>query len=110
MASDQAFVDFVVEQGGGAGLVTSRKMFGEHALYCDGTLVALVCENRVFVKMTEGGRAHVGTVVEGAPYPGAKACIVVDAALEDREWFSALLRMTARELPPPAPKKPRKGR
>ena len=107
MASDQSFVDFIIEQGGAAGVVSSRKMFGEYALYCDGKVIALVCDNRLFVKPTAGGRSFVGTVVEGSPYPGAKPCLVVEAGIEDRDWLTELFRITARELPMPPPKKVR---
>ncbi|HHS82096.1 MAG TPA: competence protein TfoX, partial [Devosia sp.] len=43
MASSQEFVDFVVEQMGGAGTISARKMFGEYGVYCDGKLIGLVC-------------------------------------------------------------------
>ena len=40
MASDKSFVDFIVDQIGNAGVITSRMMFGEYAVYCDGKVVA----------------------------------------------------------------------
>jgi len=52
VASDEEFVDYVVEQMAGAGAISRRKMFGEYAVYCDGKVVALVCDNEVFVKPT----------------------------------------------------------
>lgn len=36
MASHQDFVDYVAEQLRAAGMIRSRKMFGEYGLYCDG--------------------------------------------------------------------------
>jgi len=45
-ASDESFVDFVVEQARTAGRVESRQLFGEYAVYGDGTVVMLVCDNR----------------------------------------------------------------
>lgn len=45
MASDLDFVEFVVDQMENAGVITYRKMFGEYALYCEGKVVALVCDN-----------------------------------------------------------------
>ena len=41
MASDQRFMDYVIDQIGAAGPVSCRKMFGEYAVYCDGKVVAL---------------------------------------------------------------------
>jgi TfoX/Sxy family transcriptional regulator of competence genes len=105
MASDPDFVDFIVDQMGEAGSISQRKMFGEYALYCDGKIVALVCDNQLFVKPTAGGRAYIGTVVEAPPYPGAKPYFLIEGAFEERDWISALIKITAQELPPPKPKR-----
>ena len=80
-------------------------MFGEYAIYSDGKIVALVCDNQLFVKQTDGGRLFIGDVVEASPYPGAKLCFLIEDKVEDREWFSNLIRITAKELPTPKPKK-----
>jgi TfoX/Sxy family transcriptional regulator of competence genes len=55
MASDLDFVKFVVDQMENAGAIAYRKMFGEYALYCEGKVVAFVCENQLFIKPTIGG-------------------------------------------------------
>ena len=103
-------MEFLADQMEGAGAISFKKMFGEYALYCDGRVVALVCDNRLFVKPTPGGRAHVGEPVEAPPYPGAKMYFLIEDAFEDREWISALIRITARELPAPKPKRKNTGR
>lgn len=36
MATDKDFIEFVVDQMSGASGITSRKMFGEYAIYCLG--------------------------------------------------------------------------
>jgi TfoX/Sxy family transcriptional regulator of competence genes len=105
MASELSFVEFVVEQMESAGAVSYRKMFGEYAVYCTGKLVALICDNQLFVKPTDGGRAYMGNVVEAPPYPGAKSYFLIEENLEDPEWMSALIKLTAQELPLPQPKK-----
>jgi TfoX/Sxy family transcriptional regulator of competence genes len=105
MASDQNFIEFIVDQVGAAGAISQRQMFGEYALYCDGKVVALVCDNQLFVKPTTGGRAYIGAVVEAPPYPGAKPYFLIEDAFEDREWISGLIKITAQELPPPKPKR-----
>lgn len=108
MASDQGFMDYVLDQADGAGSLRWRKMFGEYALYCDEKVVALVCDNHVFVKPTPGGRAWIGTVCEAPAYPGARPSFLIDSRLDDHEWFSTLLRVTASELPVPPPRRKRK--
>jgi len=105
MASDEVFIEFITEQMENAGFVSYRKMFGEYAVYCDSKVVALVCDNRLFVKPTAGGRAYIGTVVEAPPYPGAKLYFLIDDAYENREWLCGLIRITTRELPLPKPKR-----
>lgn len=99
MASDLEFVEFLADQMAGAGEISHRKMFGEFAVYCAGKVVALVCDNKLFVKPTPGGRKHVGTPVEGFPYPGAKPWLWIEDAFEDREWLAELIRITASEVP-----------
>ncbi len=108
MASSQATVDFILEQISKAGDVASRKMFGEWAVYRGGTLVALICDDRLFVKPTPGGRALAGDLAEAPPYPGAKPCLLVPGERwDDAEWLVALIRVTAAELPLPRPKRRR---
>ncbi|WGY73406.1 TfoX/Sxy family protein [Burkholderia cepacia] len=102
MASSQSTVDFIVEQIAAAGAVSARKMFGEYGIYCDGRMVALVCDDRLFVKPTPEGRAYLGACEEGPPYPSAKPHLVIAGdRWDDREWLSALIRITAAQLPMP---------
>jgi len=105
MASDKVFIEFITEQMENAGIISYRKMFGEYAVYCDSKVVALVCDNRLYVKPTAGGRAYIGTVVEAPPYTGAKLYFLVEDAYEDREWLCGLIAITAQELPLPKPKR-----
>ena len=52
MASNKDFLDFIVDQIDNAGKITYRKMFGEYAVYSDGKIFALVCDNKLFIKPT----------------------------------------------------------
>lgn len=104
MASDQDFVQYVCEESGLRDALSFKKMFGEYALYLDGKVVALVCDNQLFVKPTPEGRGLLGTVAEQPPYPGGKPYFRVDVELDERELLGRLLRTTALALPPPKPK------
>jgi TfoX/Sxy family transcriptional regulator of competence genes len=108
MASDREFVDFIVDQLESAGEVRSRMMFGEYAIYCNDKVTALVCDNQLFIKPTEAGRAFIGDVVEAPPYPGAKLSFLIEDRFEDRDWISELVKITSAELPEPKPKKKKK--
>ena len=105
MASSQQNVDFILEQLSDAGDVSARKMFGEYAIYRRDKVVALFCDDQLFVKPTVSGKAFIGKVKEAPPYPGAKPCYLISGdRCEDGEWLSELMLITERELPPPRPK------
>ena len=105
MSSDKMFLDFVVDQIENAGQITYKKMFGEYAVYSDGKIFALVCDNKLFIKPTEAGRVFIQDVVEAPPYPGAKLSFLIEDKLEDRDWMSNLVKITLDELPESKPKK-----
>lgn len=104
MASKQDFVDYVFEQLNLADRVSFKKMFGEYALYVDAKVVALVCDNQLFVKPTAAGKRLAGNIAEAPPYPGAKLYFLVSERLEDRDFVRQLFLVTASELPLPKPK------
>jgi TfoX/Sxy family transcriptional regulator of competence genes len=52
MASDQKFVDFIIDQINISGRITFKKMFGEYGLYFDDKLFAMVCDNKLYIKPT----------------------------------------------------------
>jgi DNA transformation protein and related proteins len=111
MASQQSTVDFILDQISDAGDVSAKKMFGEYGVYCEGKMVALVCDDQFFVKPTAGGRSLMKTVTEASPYPGAKLCFSISAEmLDDRDALSELIKVTAKELPLPVKKKSRTTR
>ena len=105
MASDQNFVDFVLEQIKNAGEITAKKMFGEYGIYADGKLFGLICDNKLFVKPTITGRAFIGKVVEAPPYEGSKPSFLIEEKIEDSDWLSELIRISVKELPPTKKKK-----
>jgi DNA transformation protein and related proteins len=105
MSSDLSFVEYILDRISQAGQVSFKKMFGEYAIYCDEKVVALVCDNQLFVKPTAGGRSMIGSTVEAPPYPGAKPHFLIGEQLDDQYWMSNLIRLTASELPVPKPKK-----
>jgi len=108
MASKQANVDFVLEQLQGLRDVSARKMFGEYAIYLGPKVVALFCDDQLFVKPTRAGRAFLGDVHEAQPYPGAKPWFLISGdRCEDADFLCDLVRRSAAELPLPKPKSAR---
>jgi len=105
MSSDENFVSFLAEQMEDAGEIRYRKMFGEYAIYCGEKVIALVCDDKLFIKPTDEGRLYIGDVVEAPPYQGAKLYFFIEDKFEDKEWISGLVRITENQLPAPKPKK-----
>jgi TfoX/Sxy family transcriptional regulator of competence genes len=88
--------------------LSARKMFGEYALYLDGKVVALVCDDLLFLKPTPGAEAALPGCPTGHPYPGARLHLLVTEALDDPDRVARALQAIAADLPAPKPKRPRK--
>jgi TfoX/Sxy family transcriptional regulator of competence genes len=99
MKQNNSFVQFVIDQIQDAGNISCKSMFGGFTIYCDEKIVALICNNQLFVKPTEKGRSVIGDVKEAPPYPGAKPCFLIQDNIDDKEWICELIRKTAEELP-----------
>ena len=110
MATDQAFVDFIMDQLSAIKGISSRKMFGEYAVYVHGKVVALICDNAFYVKPTKAGREWIGKPLEAPAYPGAKPSFLIQDEVDDREWLNRLIALTYAELPEPKPKPKKKPR
>ena len=106
MSSQQKTVDYILEQSAAAGTMTARKMFGEYGLYCDGKVMAFVCDDQLFIKPTEAGRTYLGEVTEAPAYPGSKMYFLIDGdRWDDADWLAGLAKATADALPAPKVKK-----
>jgi TfoX/Sxy family transcriptional regulator of competence genes len=109
MASDASFVEYVCDQAGLGARVTTKRMFGEYALYVDGKVTAFICDNQVFLKPTAEGRAAAPGLPEGPPYPQAKDYLKADVLLDDPPLWKRALLVTADALPLPKPKPAKKA-
>lgn len=109
MASRIEFVEYVADQLRDAGAITYKKMFGEYGLYCDGKIFAVVCDDQLYVKITENVKKSYPELSEAPPYKGAKNYFLIED-VEDPAMLTELVTATCRELPAPKPKKPGKTR
>lgn len=107
MASSTDFVQYIVDQCGGAGEITARKMFGDYCVYCCGKPFGLVCDNGFYVKPTEEGRRLLRAEDLRPPYDGAKPHFYIED-VDDRDYLAALTRATCAALPEPKPKRKKK--
>lgn len=101
MATSEATMAYILDQLQSLRGLRARKMFGEYAVYYQEKVVALVCDNELFVKITPEGKALLGEqYAEGLPYPGAKSAMrIAPEVLEDADRLSGIIRVTARALP-----------
>lgn len=104
MATSLDTVHYIVDQAGLGRRLSFKKMFGEYALYVDDKVVALICDDQLFLKPTAEGRGFLGTVVEAPPYPTAKNYFLLVSEPDDPERLSGALKVTAAALPVPKPK------
>ena len=104
MASNPELVKYIADQLSDAGTVTYRKMFGEYGMYLDGKIFALICDNQLFIKITEAGRQMVPELPTAPPYTGAKDYFLFEE-IDDRDFLTEFVVATCKELPTPKPKK-----
>ena len=106
MASRPEFVQYIADQLSGAGNITYRKMFGEYGIYCDGKIFGVICDDQLFVKVTEAGKRLGPDLETAAPYEGSKPYFLIEN-VDDRAYLTRLVAETCQELPAPKPKKPK---
>jgi TfoX/Sxy family transcriptional regulator of competence genes len=87
--------------------VTTRRMFGEYAVYFQDRVAGLVCDDTLFIKPTPGAMALLPTAEMAPAYPGSKDYIVAGDALDDADLMARVLQAMAAETPAPKPKKKR---
>ncbi len=105
MASLQSTVDFILEQIKAVETVRAKKMFGEYGIFCKDRMVAMVCDDQLFVKPTVAGEKFIGDFVEGCPYPGAKPYFLISRdKWDNRVWLAHLIQISAVELSLPKKK------
>ena len=109
MASTLEFVQFAMDQMAEAGEMTYRKMFGEYGVYCYGKIIGLICDDKLFIKITREGKDTFSFLEEAPPYPGAKPYFYIDE-VEDRDLLVKLVTITYEALPVPKKKGRQNGK
>src|SRR5689334_21932415 len=100
MATDKETVDFIVGKLRHSDRFRAKAMFGEYALYADGKVVALICDDRLYVKIVPASSELDALCERGEPYKGAKPHFVVDEGmLSTMDRLPALLLAMAESLP-----------
>lgn len=108
MASSKEHMDFILEHLQALDGVYARKMFGEYGVYYKDKVIAMLCDDQLFVKPTEAGKAFIKDPEYAPPYPGAKQYFLIpEDNWEDSFWLCELFRLTEPEVKAPVKKKPK---
>ncbi|WP_323781155.1 TfoX/Sxy family protein [Thalassovita sp.] len=100
MATAQSTIDHLFDLLSEAGPIHALPMFGEYGLYCGVRLIGLVCDDRLYLKITKGTRD--AGLEQSPPYPGAKPHFLIDEELlEDPDILLPLVMATYDALPDP---------
>jgi TfoX/Sxy family transcriptional regulator of competence genes len=105
MPTKKDFTDYILDQIGDE-RARVHAMFGEYALYYDEKVVALVCDETVYAKITESSSEVLQGNEREPAYPGAKPSFVLeDEQIEESGFLRELCRGIAADLPAPKAKK-----
>jgi TfoX/Sxy family transcriptional regulator of competence genes len=100
VSTQKETIEFILESLGDSKRFSARAMFGEYALYADGKVVALVCDDQLFVKILPASGALEAICEKSPPYPGAKPHYVVEEDQISRmEDLPGILFDIAKSLP-----------
>ena len=99
MSTQPETVEFILEKLKDSKRFSARAMFGEYALYADKKVVALICDDLLYVKIVPASAALADICETGAPYPGAKAhYILEEVQLSKLHELTQILGKIALEL------------
>jgi DNA transformation protein and related proteins len=100
MATQKETVEFLLAKLRQPKRFSACAMFGEYALYSDGKVVALICDNLLYVKILPASRELEPLCEKGEPYPGARPhYIVEEGQLSTLEALPRILCAIAESLP-----------
>lgn len=104
MGTGKDFMEYILDQMAPAGEVSAKKMFGEYGFYLNGKMVALGCDDQLFLKDLPMTREAYPDAEFAPPYEGAKPHLIV-ADPEDRERLADVLQKLWEVTAFPKPRK-----
>ncbi len=106
MSTRKETIDYILEQLDDPNVFSARAMFGEYALYVDGRVVALICDDTLYVKILLASAELEPLCEKGSPYPGAKEhYVIAEEQLNTVKNLPTILVAIATALPAKKPKK-----
>jgi TfoX/Sxy family transcriptional regulator of competence genes len=99
MASDIKFVEYVMEQINGTGIVTYKKMFGEFMVYVNQKPIIGICNNTAYVKILDCIKTLCENNEKGFPYNGAKEYYILD--IDNKNKAKKIVKELEKVIPIP---------
>ena len=100
MSTSKETIKHILDKLGGIPHFTAKAMFGEYALYADHKVVALICDDILYVKICPASSYLEDKCDKDSPYPGAKLHYVVDEEqLSNLSTLPDILIEIAKSLP-----------
>ena len=93
MACNADFVQYIQDQCSATGEIAVKKMMGDYCIYCNGVLFGLICDNNLYIKETDAGRAVLKEEILRQPYPGARNYFYIDD-VDDSDYLTAIIKAT----------------
>ena len=106
MASNKAYLQFILEQLSDLDDISYRPMMGEYIIYYRGKIVGGIYDDRLLVKKTKAALELMPAAICELPYEGAKEMLLVDE-VDSKEFLTKLFIAMYDELP--LPKQKQKG-
>jgi TfoX/Sxy family transcriptional regulator of competence genes len=78
MSTQKETVEFILEKLGEPDRFAVRAMFGEYALYADGKVVGLICDDQLYVKILPQSAELEDICEKDEAYPGSKLYYIVE--------------------------------
>ena len=100
MASNKAYLQFILEQLSDLDDISYRPMMGEFILYYRGKIVGGIYDDRLLVKKTSSALELMPAAISELPYEGAKEMLSVDE-VDSKEFLAKLFEAMYDELPSP---------
>lgn len=100
MASNKAYLHFILEQLSDLDDISYRSMMGEFILYYCGKIIGGVYDDRLLVKKTRSALELMPAAICELPYEGAKEMLLVDE-VDSKEFLAKLFEAMYDELPSP---------
>lgn len=100
MSTQKETTEFILERLDHSKRFSVRSMFGEYALYADGKVVGLICDDQLYVKIVPASASLEGACEKDAPYPGAKPYYLIEEdRIAEMEDLPDILFAIARSIP-----------